>query len=90
MGRTIDYVTCSCSSFEHTIRFILDEYEDSCDLYLEVPLMPRPFFKRLWHGIKYIFGYHCKYGMYDCTMLDKEKCQQIIDLLENAKDKIHD
>ena len=45
----------------------------------------RNFFKRFWTGIKYIFGYKCKYGQWDCFELkhsDIPEFKRILDVVE--------
>ena len=57
------YFECVCRSDEHTIKAYLD-HEDN-QVHFFVGLNSMGFFKRLVAGIKYIFGYECKYGHYD-------------------------
>lgn len=55
------YITCACHAMEHTARFAF--WNDDKDLYFDVMLNPnRAFFKRLWIGIKYIFGIGSGHG----------------------------
>ena len=50
-------MVCECHSLEHQVTFWYDE-EDSL-LYNEINLTThRNFFKRLWYGLKYAFGYN--------------------------------
>ena len=82
------YFECQCESPEHTLRFVYDP--DYNELYTEVLLSQyRNIFKRIWTAIKYIFGYECRYGHFDCWMLKVEDCNGIKDLLnkviKNAK-----
>jgi len=65
------YCSCQCSDFNHTIRFNLDE--DDGDIWLETRLNAyEPWWKRIWIGIKYVFGRPPVYGHYDCTLLRAE------------------
>ncbi len=75
------YFECMCGSDEHTIRFILDN-EDG-DLYTSIFLnQHRPWWKVLWVGIRYIFGYKCKYGHWDCWVLDPEDAVRLRDMCD--------
>ena len=51
-----EYIECECGTPEHNLRFTWDpEWEE---LFVEVFLSGHyGFFKRLWFGIKYIFGF---------------------------------
>jgi len=54
------YLECNCTSCEHILRFgwFKDEKDPEWQyLYVETQLSPyMGFFRRLWHGIKYILG----------------------------------
>jgi len=84
--RTIknDYIECQCDSAEHVLRFVIDNEED--EVYLEVQLSQyRNFLKRIWVAIKYIFGYTCKYGHWDVTLIKNEDRDRIIKILQRRK-----
>jgi len=74
------YYDCACNSPEHTIRFVMDIEIDpktnkptEVDLYTEVQLNNyRNLFQRIWVAIKYICGYECRYGHWDCWSLKSE------------------
>jgi len=62
---------CECNSLEHQVTFWYDEEDDL--LYNEIHLTTyRNFFKRLWCGLKYTFGYRSRYGAWDSTMFKPE------------------
>jgi len=49
---------CRCHSLEHQMTFWLDEEDNT--LYSEPHLIThKNFFKRLWYGLRYAFGYKC-------------------------------
>jgi len=55
---------CACHSLDHQVTFWYDE--DDEQLVTEVRLIThKGFFKRLWVGITYAFGYKCRYGNFD-------------------------
>ena len=66
------YFQCDCSSQEHTVGVTFDI--ENKEMTLDVQLHQwQPFYKRLWNAIKYIFGYQCKYGHWDTTVMNEEK-----------------
>lgn len=77
---------CQCYSIEHQISFNWVEYEDlEGEVYMEVHLKPLSFLRRLKHGIKYIFGYRCRYGDFNEVILKKEdvhKLERIVEFLK--------
>lgn len=84
-----EFFVCGCGSDEHTLRFIYigtdgGKYDDMPDLYTSVFLNDyRSFFKRLLVGIKYIFGYKCKYGHWDTfTLAGVEDAKRLRDTLD--------
>jgi len=79
---------CACHSTEH--QLILKPWvEDNGEhiVFVEVHLTKYSFWKRLVHGIKYIFGYKCKYGAWDEVLFDKHHVEQLEDLVNFLKDK---
>jgi hypothetical protein len=75
---------CSCGSLEHQVSFWLNWEDD--ELYLEIHLNNHDnFFKRLWTGLKYAFGYKSKYGHWDNIILDKEKQTELLTELIYSK-----
>ena len=76
------FVVCSCSTPEHTIRFLHDRDED--ELYTEIYLNQyKGFFKRLVIAVRYLFGYTCRYGHWDSTLISKEEAQKLKHFLGN-------
>lgn len=81
----IEYFDCKCLSSEHTLRFVYDP-EDN-ELYTEVFLSQyRNIFMRIWVAFRYVFGYRCKYGHWDCWLLKAEDCQRLINLTKKVVD----
>lgn len=78
-----EHYVCQCGADEHTLRFTLDvDSGDPC-IYTSIYLNDwRPWWKRAWIGIKYIFGYSCQYGHWDCWMMcyqDAERLRSMLD-----------
>lgn len=69
---------CECHSLEHMIHLYYEKPYDS--YYLNIHLVPLSFFRRLWHGIKYIFGHRCMFGDFDEFLFKKEDIKKIIDI----------
>jgi hypothetical protein len=81
-----EFINCSCSSLDHLI--VLDYDEDYEEVYISVHLNQyRNFFQRFWTGIRYIFGYKCRYGNWDTVIIDSSNKSKIISILENIKDE---
>jgi len=75
------FFECKCYSDEHTLKFILDKEEK--EIYTSVYLQTYgAWYRRVWLGIKYIFGYKCKYGSFDVFLLQEEDAKRLIKLLE--------
>ena len=83
-----EFFDCLCHSDEHVIifRYFDDNNDDLKEFYLSVYLNQyRSLFKRIWVAVKYIFGYKCKYGHWDCWTLKSGDADRMIKLLEKFK-----
>lgn len=83
------YIECECSSTEHIARLELVgplDFDPEPVLYLSVHLSNGSFVHRLWRGIKYIFGYRCRYGDFDEVILTKETAKGIIEICQKYID----
>lgn len=58
-----EIVICRCYSPEH--QLIFRTIDGDSDVYVTFHLTRLPFFKRIVHAVKYIFGYTSKYGDFD-------------------------
>lgn len=80
------FLECACYSDEHTLKFTLDIDPECVDFYTSVFLnQTNNFFKRIWVALKYVFGYKCKYGHWDCFLLRKEDTTKLIEMLQEYK-----
>lgn len=85
-----DILICECHSTEHqmVVNYSEDEYPDGTKIpmvYIHTHLNKRPFWQRLKYGIKYIFGYQCRYGAFDEFIVnptDADKIEEIINYLK--------
>ena len=78
------FFICECHSLEHQIIFWYDSEDKTlyCDPHL---VTHRNFFKRLWVGLKYAFGYKSRYGSWDETMFKPEDLKRLKDYLNNIE-----
>lgn len=81
-----EILICDCNSSEHQI--IIHKDSDENIVYCHIRLVKRSFWKRLILGIKYIFGYKCKFGHWDEFVFKPEHSQQIQNLLEHLNKKL--
>lgn len=78
-----EYFECRCSSVEHTLRFVLDLSPDDPGIHTEVYLGAYPWgWKRIWTGLRYIFGYKTQYGAWDCFLLKPEDAPRLRAMLD--------
>lgn len=77
---------CECGSGEHLL-IVRKDIEDENNFYLEIHLTKFGFWERLKYGLKYIFGYQCKYGAFDEIILSKARLHNV--LKEFAKESVN-
>ena len=76
-----EIIICDCSSAEHQLVLHYDDDKDlGRQVFVEMHLVPLVWYKRLWLGIKYIFGYKCKYGNFEEMILSPKHARQIYGL----------
>ena len=78
---------CDCHSSEHQMVIFYDEDAGYPVVYSHVHLNKRPFWERLKYGIKYIFGYKCRYGAFDEFIFntdDAERLQEVVNYLKQT------
>jgi hypothetical protein len=73
-----EYVECECGTIEHMLRFTWNDDPDWPEIYVDVYLNQRyGLFKRLWYGLKYIFGFKSRFGQFDEATMSYEKVEQL-------------
>ena len=77
-------IRCMCHSPEH--QLIIDYDEEDNIAYIEYHLRPLPFFQRIKHAVKYIFGHRSIYGDFDEVLVDKEYADYFIELGTKLKE----
>lgn len=89
-----DLLICECHSTEHQIILSYSEDIDNTNgkvypmCYAHIHLSKYSFWQRLKHGIKYIFGYRCRYGDFDEFIFnpkDASELQELVDYLNKEK-----
>jgi len=78
---------CDCHSPEHQMVIVYSEDDGYPMVYSNVHLNKRPFWERLKYGIKYIFGYKCRYGAFDEFIFntdDAERLQEVVNYLKQT------
>ena len=70
---------CSCYSPDHQMIFTPGDPDEERIIYVHVHLVKKPFWQRLKYGIRYIFGYRCRYGAFDEMILGPEHSKQLRD-----------
>lgn len=78
------YFECHCQSPEHTLHFWMDE-DNPPLLNAYVFLNADPWWKRIWQGIKHVFGYKCRYGHFDEFIFNPKDCDRFIEMLQQYK-----
>lgn len=82
----VHYITCSCFSVEHTMRFCYDDEMEGNELcWAEVQLRQhRSFWTRALVAVRYALGYESRYGHWDCTSIDLKEGRRLRDFLSAA------
>lgn len=81
------YIECQCSSVEHIVKVAIDEEEAEpySKVWFEFLLNHwRPWYKRIWIGLKYMFKYQSKFGAFDTVCLEREQAERLIAILREA------
>ncbi len=87
-----EFILCECNSLEHQITFFYMD-GDYPEISVNIHLVDAKWYKRIWKGIKYIFGYKCRFGHFDEVLIsyrDADKFQKIADYLKLIKNKVND
>ena len=74
-----EILICACHSTEHQI--VIQKDKEDKVLYCSIHLSPLPWYKRIVNGVKYIFGYRCKYGDFDEFLFDKKHITKLNQML---------
>jgi hypothetical protein len=77
-------IICSCNSLEHQMMLWHDKEDNEIILYTEIHLITyHNFFKRLWYGIRYVFGYKSRFGAWDEFIFDDENYRKLKEFINS-------
>ncbi len=86
-----EFFECNCKSAEHTISFLVENYEDTNETFvvLEIQLTQwRAWFKRIIPALKYLFGIKTANSHHwDCFILDSADINRLEEMLKYVKEK---
>lgn len=77
---------CDCNSFEHMAIFWYDEEEKTLHVHTHL-ITYKGFWKRLWVGLKYAFGYKSRYGEWDDFLFKPEDLAKLREFLKTKEEK---
>ena len=80
-----EIMICECNSLEHQAKFYYWKGENYDIFNVVIHLSGRGFFYRFWYGIKYIFGFKCRYGAWDEFLMSQKDRQLLRDFLNKEK-----
>lgn len=86
----IGVIICDCGSVEHQIIIQKEEGNEISEkeVYLQVHLKTyRSFFKRLYVGFRYAFGYKSRFGDWDCIIVSKQNYKPLKDAVRFIENK---
>lgn len=85
-GMREEHFDCICDSNEHSLRvtYFVDEWDgiEEDEVYLSLFLSDRPLWGRIWQAIKYVFGYKCIYGHFQCITIKREDAERFRNLMD--------
>jgi hypothetical protein len=70
-----------------------DEYytgETFPTCYAHIHLNQRPFWERVKYGVKYIFGYKCRFGAFDEFLFNSDDVEKLEKLVKYLKNETND
>lgn len=80
---TNEIFICECENVEHQLVF--RHFTDEDVVYMSIHLCKMPFWRRLWHGVKYIFGHSSRYGDFDEFIFNPEDADKLEKIVSHMK-----
>lgn len=83
-----EILICDCHSTEHQIVVHFDNDDRHPEVYMHIHLNKKSFWERLVHGIRYIFGYQCRFGAFEEFIFnpdDADRLQDVVNYLKKNK-----
>ncbi len=93
-GTETDFVQCACYTNEHLVKVVYEPEEN--EICIEVHLHTwHSIFRRIWVGLKYVFGYKSRFGQWDTVIVRPGDYKRLADIfnrahMEHVKREIHD
>lgn len=88
MSSTHNYIECECDSGEHVLRVTAESEQDEWGwppLNVEVFLVHwRPWYKRVWVAIRYVFGYKSRFGHFDTICINREQAEKLVTVIRSV------
>lgn len=84
-------ILCTCSDAEHQI--VYSKFEDehngkiTKEVFLHIFLSDTVWYKRIFKGLKYIFGYKCRYGHFTEIIVDDTNVHGFEDIVDYINGK---
>lgn len=76
-----EYFECDCGDMDHIMRMFFEKDEVGM-MYVSVHLRQKTFGWRLWHAIKYMFGYRSRYGDFDEFVWGRKEATRFRNMLD--------
>ena len=67
-------------------KWIIEKKYPMC--YVHIHLNKQTFWERLVHGVKYIFGYQCRYGAFDEFIFNPEDAPKLQELVNHLNSQV--
>lgn len=83
-----DIMICGCGDPAHHLLFTLDE--DAPQVWLHYQLLLEPWYKRIWYGVRYIFGHQSRYGAYGELVINESNVDKLQQIIEHVHKPISD
>lgn len=74
---------CDCYTTAHKVIVTRDDWDDHPQLVLYVQMNQwRPWWKRVWFALKWVFGGATPYGHWDTTLVSRESAWELKQLVD--------
>jgi hypothetical protein len=82
-GNEVEFFLCDCTHAEHTLRANYNQEWNT--LNFDIFLATHSWYKRVWYGLKYMFGFKSKYGHFTDIVFSPKDCDRLIALMSRMK-----
>ena len=74
---------CACNSMDHQMLL----WHDDDDAYCVIHLASLPWYLRMWHALKYIFGFKSRFGVFEEFIFKPEHGDKLVEIGKFLKKK---